>query len=154
MLSTALVALDSTIIATAVLTIVDDLGGFAQFPWLFSIYLLAQAVTVPVYGKLADIFGRKPVMLWGIAIFTLGSVLCRAATSMVALIVFRAIQGFGAGAVQPMALTIAGDIYSVPERRGPSPLGDTSHGRTASRLHRDCRGGRRIDLGKRVAARE
>ena len=116
MLSTALVALDSTIIATAVLTIVDDLGGFAQFPWLFSIYLLAQAVTVPVYGKLADIFGRKPVMLWGIAIFALGSVLCGIATSMFALIVFRAIQGVGAGAVQPMALTIAGDIYSVPER--------------------------------------
>ena len=66
MLATGLVALDSTIIATAVPSIVADLGGFAQFPWLFSIYLLAQAVSVPIYGKLADLFGRKPVMLFGI----------------------------------------------------------------------------------------
>ena len=66
MLSTALVAIDATVIATAVPSIVGDLGGFSQFPWLFSIYLLAQAVTVPVYGKLADVFGRKPVMLFGI----------------------------------------------------------------------------------------
>ncbi|MFC7447855.1 MDR family MFS transporter [Rhodococcus daqingensis] len=116
MLSTALVALDSTIIATAVLTIVGDLGGFAQFPWLFSIYLLAQAVSVPVYGKLADLFGRKPIMLWGIAVFGVGSVLCGLAWSMPALIVFRAVQGLGAGAVQPMSLTIAGDIYTLAER--------------------------------------
>ncbi|RVW00694.1 MDR family MFS transporter [Rhodococcus xishaensis] len=116
MLSTSLVALDSTIIATAVLTIVGDLGGFAQFPWLFSIYLLAQAVSVPIYGKLADIFGRKPIMLLGIALFAAGSLLCGIAWSMPALIMFRALQGLGAGAVQPMALTIAGDIYTVAER--------------------------------------
>ncbi|MGF6888756.1 EmrB/QacA subfamily drug resistance transporter [Nocardia sp. GAS34] len=116
MLASALVALDSTIIATAVLTITKSLGGFAQFPWLFSIYLLAQAVTVPIYGKLADTFGRKPVMLFGIAVFALGSLLCGLATSMVALIVFRAIQGVGAGAVQPMSMTIAGDIYTLEER--------------------------------------
>lgn len=116
MLSTSLVALDSTIIATAVLTITADLGGFAQFPWLFSIYLLAQAITVPIYGKIADTFGRKPVMLFGIAVFALGSLLCGLATSMVALIVFRAIQGIGAGAVQPMSMTIAGDIYTLEER--------------------------------------
>ncbi|QBJ97238.1 MFS transporter [Rhodococcus sp. ABRD24] len=116
MLSTSLVALDSTIIATAVLTIVGDLGGFSQFPWLFSVYLLAQAVSVPIYGKLADMFGRKPIMLLGIALFAAGSVLCGLAWSMPALIVFRAIQGLGAGAVQPMSLTIAGDIYTVAER--------------------------------------
>lgn len=116
MLTTALVALDSTVIATAVLTIVRDLGGFGQFPWLFSIYLLAQAVSVPIYGKLADLFGRKPVMLFGIATFCLGSVLCGLAWSMPALIAFRAIQGLGAGAVQPMSLTIAGDIYTLAER--------------------------------------
>ncbi|WP_280366843.1 MFS transporter [Nocardia wallacei] len=116
MLSTSLVALDSTIIATAVLTITANLGGFAQFPWLFSIYLLAQAITVPIYGKLADTFGRKPVMLFGIAVFALGSLLCGLAASMVALIVFRAIQGIGAGAVQPMSMTIAGDIYTLEER--------------------------------------
>ncbi|MEV0247755.1 MDR family MFS transporter [Nocardia sp. NPDC050712] len=116
MLSTGLVALDSTIIATAILTITQNLGGFAQFPWLFSIYLLAQAVTVPIYGKLADTFGRKPVLLFGIAVFALGSLLCGLATSMVGLIIFRAIQGLGAGAVQPMTLTIAGDLYTLTER--------------------------------------
>ena len=69
MLSTALVAIDATVIATAVPSVVAELGGFAEFPWLFSVYLLAQAVTVPVYGKLADVFGRKPVMLVGIGLF-------------------------------------------------------------------------------------
>lgn len=116
MLSTSLVALDATIIATAVLSIVDDLGGFTQFPWLFSIYLLAQAVSVPLYGKLADLFGRKKIMLFGIAVFLLGSILCGLAWSMPALIAFRAVQGLGAGAVQPMAITIAGDIYTLAER--------------------------------------
>src|SRR5215813_4775345 len=116
MLSVGLVAIDSTIIATAVPSIVRDLGGFAQFPWLFSVYLLAQAVSVPIYGKLADLYGRKPIMLIGIGLFLLGSVLCGAAWSMPALIAFRALQGLGAGAVQPMSLTIAGDIYSTAER--------------------------------------
>jgi len=116
MLSTGLVAIDSTIIATAVPSIVRDLGGFAQFPWLFSVYLLAQAVSVPIYGKLADLFGRRPVMLFGIGLFFLGSVLCGFAWSMTALIAFRALQGLGAGAVQPMSLTIAGDLYSTAER--------------------------------------
>ncbi|WP_214415543.1 MDR family MFS transporter [Sphaerisporangium fuscum] len=116
MLCTGLVALDSTIIATAVPSVVRDLGGFSQFPWLFSIYLLTQAVTVPLYGKFADIFGRKPVMFFGIAVFLLGSMLCGVAWSMPALIVFRALQGIGAGAVQPMSITMVGDLYSVEER--------------------------------------
>ncbi len=116
MMTTALVAIDSTILATAVPTIVGDLGGFTSFPWLFSIYLLTQAVTVPIYSKLADTIGRKPVVLLGVGLFLLGSVLCGLAWSMPALIAFRAIQGLGAGAVQPMAITIAGDIYTVAER--------------------------------------
>ncbi|MBF6428301.1 MFS transporter [Nocardia cyriacigeorgica] len=116
MLATSLVALDSTIIATAVLTITESLGGFAQFPWLFSIYLLAQAVTVPIYGKLSDIVGRKPVILFGIGVFALGSLLCGLAGSMLGLIIFRAIQGVGAGAIQPMTMTIAGDLYNLAER--------------------------------------
>ena len=116
MLSVALVALDSTIIATAVPSIVRQLGGFSQFPWLFSIYLLTQAVTVPLYGKFADMRGRRPVMLLGISVFLIGSVLCGLAWSMPALIVFRAVQGVGAGAVQPMSMTIVGDMYSVEER--------------------------------------
>jgi len=116
MLCTALVALDSTIIATAVPSIVAGIGGFAQFPWLFSIYLLAQAVTVPVYGKLNDLFGRKPVILSGIALFGVGSVLCGLAWSMPVLIAFRLVQGLGAGAIQPTSMTIVGDLYSLSER--------------------------------------
>jgi EmrB/QacA subfamily drug resistance transporter len=116
MLATGLIAVDSTIIATAVPSIVADIGGFAQFPWLFSIYLLAQAVSVPVYGKLADLFGRKPVILFGIGLFLLGSILCGAAWGMGTLIASRAVQGLGAGAIAPVAITIVGDIYSTAER--------------------------------------
>jgi EmrB/QacA subfamily drug resistance transporter len=116
MLTSGLVAIDATIVATAVPSIVEDIGGFSAFPWLFSAYLLAQAVSVPIYGKLADIVGRKPVILAGISLFLLGSILCGLAWSMPALIAFRAVQGLGAGAVQPISVTIAGDIYSVGER--------------------------------------
>ncbi|WP_286219396.1 MDR family MFS transporter [Paraoerskovia sediminicola] len=116
MVTTGLIAIDATILATAVPSIVDDLGGFAQFPWLFSVYLLAQAVSVPIYAKLSDTVGRKPVVLFGIGMFLLGSLLCGFAWSMPALIAFRAVQGLGAGAVQPIAVTIAGDIYTVAER--------------------------------------
>jgi EmrB/QacA subfamily drug resistance transporter len=116
MVSTGLIAIDATILATAVPSIVHDVGGFAQFPWLFSVYLLAQAVSVSVYAKLADTVGRKPIMLVGIGLFLAGSVLCGLAWSMTALIAFRAVQGLGAGAVAPIAITIAGDIYTVAER--------------------------------------
>ncbi len=116
MLATSLVALDSTIIATAVPSVVRSLGGFSQFPWLFSIYLLAQAVSVPIYAKVADMFGRRPVILLGIGLFLAGSILCGFAWSMTALIIFRAVQGLGAGAVQPMSITIVGDLYTLEER--------------------------------------
>jgi MFS family permease len=116
MLSTGLVAIDSTVLATAVPSIVGELGGFHQFPWLFSAYLLGQAVTTPIYAKLSDVFGRKPILLLGIALFLVGSILCAAAWNMLALIVFRAVQGLGAGAVQPTAMTIVGDVYTVAER--------------------------------------
>lgn len=116
MLTTGLVAIDSTIVATAVPSIVRDVGGFASFPWLFSAYMLAQAVSVPVYAKLSDMVGRKPILLAGIGLFLLGSVLCGVAWSMPALIAFRVLQGLGAGAVQPMSITVAGDIYSLTER--------------------------------------
>jgi EmrB/QacA subfamily drug resistance transporter len=116
MLSTALVALDSTVIATAVPSIVRDVGGFTQFPWLFSIYLLSQAVTVPLYGRFADVVGRRPVLYVGIALFLLGSVLCAGAWNMPVLIAARAVQGLGAGAVQPASMTVVGDLYTVAER--------------------------------------
>ena len=82
MLSTGLVAIDSTVLATAVPSIVGELGGFNQFPWLFSAYLLGQAVTTPIYAKLSDIFGRKPILLLGIALFLAGSILCALAWNM------------------------------------------------------------------------
>ncbi|GAA3658919.1 MFS transporter [Microbacterium marinilacus] len=116
MVSTGLVAIDSTVVATAVPSIVADIGGYAAFPWLFSIYLLAQAVLTPVYSKLADQLGRKPVLLFGIAVFLIGSLLCGVAWDMPSLIVFRAVQGIGAGAIMPMTVVIVGDIYSVEER--------------------------------------
>lgn len=116
MLSTALVALDVTILATASTTVARELGAFEQVPWLFSAYTLAQAVTVPLYGRLADVFGRKRVMMVGIGLFLLGSVLCAVAWSMPALIWFRVLQGLGAGAIMPMSMTIASDIYSLAER--------------------------------------
>src|SRR3954452_14055862 len=102
MLSTGLVPLDSTIIATAVPTVVRDLGGFSQFPWLFSVYLLTHAVTVPNYAKLADLLGRKPVLFFGVAVFVGRSLLCGFAWSMTTLIVARALQGIGAVAIMPM----------------------------------------------------
>ncbi|MDF2050721.1 MFS transporter [Arthrobacter sp. Cr_A7] len=116
MVSSGLVAIDSTIVATAVPSIVHDVGGFTSFPWLFSAYLLAQAVSVPVYAKLSDIVGRKPIILSGIGLFLLGSILCGVAWSMPTLIAFRVLQGLGAGAVLPMAMTIVGDIYTATER--------------------------------------
>nr|WP_136032031.1 MFS transporter [Microbacterium sp. PF5] len=116
MLSTGLIAIDATILATAVPSIVRDLGSYQQFPWLFSVYLLAQAVSVPIYSRFADTVGRKPIILLGIALFLLGSILCGLAWSMPALIAFRVVQGLGAGAVAPMSMTIVGDIYTVAER--------------------------------------
>ena len=116
MLSMGLIAIDATILATAVPSVVNDLGGFSQFPWLFSIFLLTQAVTVPIFAKLSDSYGRKPVVLAGIAVFGVASVLCGVAWSMPALIAFRALQGLGAGAIQPTCMTIVGDIYSLQER--------------------------------------
>lgn len=116
MLATGLVALDSTIIATASTSIAKDLGHFQQVPWLFSVYLLAQAVSVPIYGRLADVLGRKNTLLFGIALFLLGSILAGAAWSMSVLIWARVIQGLGAGAVMPVSMTITADLYTLQER--------------------------------------
>ncbi len=116
MLSTALIALDSTVVATAVPSVVRDIGGFSQFPWLFSAFLLTQAVTVPIYGKLADVVGRKPMITFGVTVFVLGSLLCGVAWSMPTLIAARAIQGIGAGAILPIGMTMIGDLYSLEER--------------------------------------
>ncbi|MFF3331502.1 MFS transporter [Streptomyces sp. NPDC002888] len=116
MLSMALAALDSTIVSTAVPQIVGDLGGFSVFSWLFSGYLLAVTVTLPVYGKLSDTFGRKPVLVVGAAVFLLGSLLCALAWNMAALIAFRVVQGLGGGALQGTVQTLAADLYPLEER--------------------------------------
>ena len=116
MLAIGLAAIDATIVATAIPQIVGDLGGFSKFPWVFSIYLLTQAVTVPIYGRLSDVYGRKPILLFGIAGFLVGSVLCGFAWSMVALIAFRGLQGIAAGAILPTTTTIVGDLYEPAER--------------------------------------
>ncbi|WP_260618391.1 MDR family MFS transporter [Streptomyces sp. WAC07149] len=116
MLNMALVALDSTIVSTAVPQIVGDLGGFAVFSWLFSGYLLAVTVTLPLYGKLSDTFGRKPVLLFGTALFLAGSLLCASAWNMAALIAFRIVQGLGGGALQSTVQTLAADLYPLRDR--------------------------------------
>ena len=116
MLAMFMAAIEGTIVATAIPSIVGDLGGFSLFSWVFSSFLLAQAVTIPIYGKLADLYGRKPVFTFGVVIFLIGSVLCGFAKTMTMLILFRFVQGFGAGAVQPIATTIVGDIFSMTER--------------------------------------
>jgi multidrug resistance protein len=116
MLTMALAALDATIVATAVPQIVGDLGGFSVFSWLFSGYLLAATVTLPVYGKLSDTVGRKPVLIAGTAVFLLGSLLCALAWNMGALIAFRIVQGLGGGALQGTVQTLAADLYPLEER--------------------------------------
>ncbi|MEW9501489.1 MDR family MFS transporter [Jeotgalibacillus marinus] len=109
-------AVEATIVSTAMPSIVEDLGGFQLYSWVFSSYLLMSTVTVLIYGKLSDLFGRRPVMTFGMVLFLCGSFLCGFATSMEWLIAFRFVQGLGAGAVLPLATTIVGDIYTKEER--------------------------------------
>ena len=116
MLGMALASLDATIVSTAMPSIVGKLGGITLYSWVFSIYLLTSTVTVPIYGKLADLYGRKPLFLFGTTLFLVGSAASGASQSMEQLIIFRAIQGLGAGAVLPIVLTIIGDIFALEER--------------------------------------
>lgn len=116
LIATFMAAVESSIIATAMPTIVGDLGGFRLFSWVFTAYLLTMAVTVPIYGRLADLYGRKRIFFVGTGIFLVGTTLCGFARTMVALVAFRALQGIGAGAIQPIASTVIGDIYTPAER--------------------------------------
>lgn len=109
-------AIEVTIVATAMPSISAELGGFELYSWVFSSYLLVQAVTIPIFGKLSDLVGRKPVFIGGVAVFLLGSVACGFAGTMATLIAFRFLQGLGAGAVQPVITTLAADLYPLEER--------------------------------------
>lgn len=112
----AVAALDATVVATALPTIVGELRGLTGYGWVFSGYLLAATTTVPMFAKLADMHGRRPVFLVGIGLFVGGSVLCGLSGSIGQLIAFRAVQGLGAGALQPIATTIIGDIFHPVQR--------------------------------------
>ncbi len=111
-----MIAIEATIVSTAMPQIAGQLGDLHLYSWVFSSFLLTQTATTVVFGKLADLYGRKPVLLVGIAVFLVGTVLCGFAWSMPSLILFRLLQGVGAGAIQPVCLTIVGDLYSVQER--------------------------------------
>lgn len=116
MLAMALIAMDTTIVATAIPQVVSDLGGFSLVGWVFSIYLLTQTMTIPIYGKFADIYGRKPILVVGSVVFLVGSILSAMSWDMVTLIVFRGLQGLGAGAIGATVQTLAGDLYDIRER--------------------------------------
>src|SRR5690348_2659952 len=114
MVTLLLAALDQTIVATALPRVVSDLGGLGSYSWVFTAYMLASTVTVPLYGKLGDIHGRRPLLLLAIGIFLVGSALCGLSQNMPELVVFRAIQGVGAGGLMSLALATIGNI--VPPR--------------------------------------
>ena len=116
MVATFLAAIEGTVVSTAMPTIVGDLHGMHLMNWVFSVYFLLSAVTVPVFGKLADLFGRKKIFITGTFIFLIGSTLCGLSQSMVQLIAFRVIQGIGAGALLPVTATIVADIYPYEQR--------------------------------------
>ncbi|MFJ7859941.1 MDR family MFS transporter [Peribacillus sp. NPDC097206] len=110
-------AMDNTIVATAMGTIVSDLGGFDKFVWVTSAYMVATMASMPIFGKLSDMYGRKRFFIFGLVVFLIGSALCGMAQSIVQLSIFRAIQGIGGGALMPIAFTIVFDIFP-PEKRG------------------------------------
>jgi EmrB/QacA subfamily drug resistance transporter len=116
MMAAFMVAVEATIVATAIPSILTELGGFPLLSWVFSIYLLTQAVSIPIYGRLADLYGRRRVFFTGSTLFLLGTTLCGLSTSMVQLICFRALQGIGAGAIMPIVMTVLADIYPPAER--------------------------------------
>src|SRR5216684_8172961 len=111
-----LASLDQTIVSTAMPRVIADLHGFDRYTWVSTAYLLTSTVTVPIYGKLSDLFGRKPIFLFGVVIFLIGSALSGASQSMNQLIAFRAFQGLGTGALTPIALAVVGDLFTPRER--------------------------------------
>ena len=116
LLGMSLGALEATVVGTAMPTVISTLGGLAHYSWVFAAYLLTSTASVPIWGRLSDLYGRRRLYLAGILTFVVGSALSGAATTMTQLIVFRAIQGLGAGAVIPLSMTIIGELYALEER--------------------------------------
>jgi EmrB/QacA subfamily drug resistance transporter len=116
MLSLFMASMEATVVATAMPTIVAQLGGLEIYSWAFSAYMLASTTTVPIYGKLSDLYGRRPVYAVAMGTFLLGSLLCGLAGSMTQLVIFRAVQGLGAGGLMPLAFIIIGDVFSLEQR--------------------------------------
>lgn len=117
MLGILMAAMDNTIVATAMGTIVSDLGGLDKFVWVTSAYMVAVMAGTPIFGKLSDMYGRKRFFIFGLIVFLIGSALCGLSQNIVQLSIFRAIQGIGGGALMPIAFTIVFDIFP-PEKRG------------------------------------
>ena len=109
-------ALEATVVSTAMPTVIAQLGGLAHYSWVFAAYLLTSTASVPIWGRLSDLYGRRRMYLLGVAVFLIGSVMSGAATSMFQLIAARAIQGLGAGAIIPLSMTIVGELYALSER--------------------------------------
>src|SRR5215831_9937375 len=116
LLGMVLAALEATVVTTAMPTIIASIKGLDRYSWVFSAYLLTSTVSIPVWGRLSDLYGRRPLYLAGVAVFLVGSALSGMASTIDLLIMFRAVQGLGAGALVPLSLTINGDIYTVRER--------------------------------------
>src|SRR5579864_4526587 len=116
LLALLLAALDQTVVSTALPRIAADLHGFDDLSWIVTAYLLTSTATVPLYGKLSDLYGRRRLFIVAISIFLVGSCLCAVATSMTELTVFRGLQGLGAGGLFPLTMTAIGDLFSPRER--------------------------------------
>lgn len=116
LLGMSLGALEATVVSTAMPTVIATLGGLSHYSWVFSAYLLTSTASVPIWGRLSDLYGRRRMYLTGIAIFLTGSVFSGAATSMEMLIAARALQGLGTGAIIPLSMTIVGELYLLSER--------------------------------------
>src|SRR6476659_1145228 len=116
LLAMLLAALDQTIVATALPTIVGELGGLERLSWVVTSYLLAQTVVTPLYGKLGDLYGRKGILQGAVVLFLLGSALCGMSRSMMQLIAFRAVQGLGGGGLMVTAMAVVGDIIPPRDR--------------------------------------
>jgi MFS family permease len=116
LLGVSLGALEGTVVSTAMPTLIATLGGLALYSWAFSAFLLTSTASMPIWGRLSDLYGRRLIYLIGLGFFLAGSILCGASQTMLQFIMFRALQGLGAGCFVPLSMTIVGELYTMPER--------------------------------------